>query len=106
VAPYNVDLDARAIEDLARIRDYLAEARGRPFADQYIARIFDHFSGFEITPFRGLRRDDIKPGLRVVGWRKTLSIAFTVDEATTTVMIAAVIYRGRDVDKVLRERTV
>lgn len=104
MAAYRVDLDARAIEDLARLRDHIAEARGRAFADQYIARIFDHFSGFETTPFRGVKRDDIRRGLRVVGWRKTLTIAFTVDEATFTVLIAAVMYRGRDADAVLRER--
>ena len=105
MAAYTVDIDARAIEDLARLRDHIAAARGRPFADRYIARIFDHFSGFEIAPFRGLKRDDIQPGLRVVGWRRTLTIGFRVDETKRTVLIGAVLYRGRNVDAVLRDRT-
>jgi toxin ParE1/3/4 len=70
-----------------------------------VARVFDHFSGYEIAPLRGRKRDDIGPGLRVVGWRKTLTIAYTVNEPSELVLIVAVMYRGRDVDALLRERT-
>lgn len=105
MARYKVDLDARAIQDLATIRTYIATERGPTFADRFLAKVFSHFSVFEIAPFRGQKCDEIAPGLRRVGWRKTLTIAFKVDEATETVLIVAVFYRGRDVDALLRDRT-
>ncbi len=102
---FNVELDSRAIGDIAGIRDYITAERSVALADRFIARVFDHFSSFEIAPFRGRKRDDIDTGLRIVGWRKTITIAFTVDETSEKVQIVAVIYRGRDVDALLRERT-
>ena len=105
MARFKVEFDSRAIEDLTGIRDYIAGERGSALADRFIARVFTHFAGFEIAPFRGQKRDDIDSGLRIVGWRKTLTIAFTASEPSNIVKIVAVIYRGRDIEAVLRERT-
>ena len=33
---------------------------------------------------RGTRRDDIRPGLRVVGFERTLTLAFSVDDSSVT----------------------
>lgn len=102
---FKVELDPDALADLAGIRDHIAAARGTNFADDFIARIFDHLAGFETAPFRGRRRDDIRPGLRLAGWRRTLTIAFAVREDSETVVIFAVLYRGRDVEAVLERRS-
>lgn len=42
-------------------------------------------------------RDDIRAGLRLAGWRRTVTIAFAVDEEARRVDIAGIFYRGRDV---------
>lgn len=101
---YTVVLDADALRDLASIRGHITTERGRPLADKFVDRVFQHLSKFASMPRRGTPRTDIRPGLRVAGWRRTLNIAFRVDEQAETVVILAVLYRGRDVDAVLRDR--
>ena len=41
-----------------------------------------------------MRRDDIEPGIRVVGFRRRVSIVFTVTE--NEVWILGIYYGGRD----------
>jgi toxin ParE1/3/4 len=41
-----------------------------------------------------MRRDDIRPGLRVVGFERRGAIAFQVDDRRVT--IPRILYRGRD----------
>jgi plasmid stabilization system protein ParE len=104
VKRFKVELDVDALSDLAGIRDHIAAARGAAFAADVVGRIFDHLAGFESGPLRGSPRNDIRRGLRIVGWRRRLTIAFMVDEAAATVMIYGVLYRGRDVEAVLKRR--
>ncbi len=51
--------------------------------------------GFDVAGERGTRRDDIRPGLRVVGFERRITIAFHVE--TNTVTIDRVLYGGRDI---------
>jgi toxin ParE1/3/4 len=101
---FRIEFDEAALGDLADIRDFLTGARDADFAGEFLSRIFDWLSDFDTLPRRGTRRDDVRPGLRIIGWRRTLTVAFAVDEARETVTIFAVLYRGRDVDTVLRDR--
>jgi plasmid stabilization system protein ParE len=102
---FTLELDRDALGDLADIRDHVSSARGPRFASEFIGHILDHLSGFETAPLRGTRREEIRPGLRLIGWRRTLTIAFTVDEAAARVVILGVLYRGRDVEAVLDRRS-
>ncbi len=45
------------------------------------------------------------PGLRTVGWRRTVTIAFQVFEDEKRVVILGVFYRGRDSLAEMRKRT-
>jgi toxin ParE1/3/4 len=86
-----------ASDDLESMRDFIADAAGRDIADRFVGRLVTHCEGFASAPLRGTRRDDIRAGLRLTGWRRTVTIAFGVDEAARRVDIAGVFYRGRDV---------
>jgi len=57
-------------------------------------RLIEVCRGLEIFPRRGILRHDLYPGLRVMGYRRWASIAFTVEDATVT--IQGVLWRGRD----------
>jgi toxin ParE1/3/4 len=48
---------------------------------------------------RGHRRDDIRPRLRVVGFERRVTIAFTVSAEAVTIL--RVFYDGRDWEKEL-----
>jgi toxin ParE1/3/4 len=52
-----------------------------------------------LASHRGTRRDDIRPGLRVVGFERRVTIAFHVDD--TTVTIDRILYGGREIEDAL-----
>jgi toxin ParE1/3/4 len=85
-----------ALDDLLRLYDYISEYSGPARAIGYIARIEAYCLGFDLASRRGSRRDDIRPGLRLVGFERRVTIAFHVDSETVT--IDRVFYGGRNVD--------
>lgn len=62
-------------------------------ADNYIARIRTYLAGFDRFPHRGTVREDKRPGLRIVGFERRVSVALTV--AGEEVLIFRVLYAGR-----------
>ena len=46
-----------------------------------------------------MRRDDLREGVRIIGFERRVSIAFTVNH--DTVQIARIFYGGRDVEILL-----
>ena len=102
---YTVTFDRDAVADLSEIRDYIAKARDREFANAFIDRIVSYCESFARLPHRGTKRDKVRPGLRTVGWRRTVTVAFQVSDADRTVVVLGIFYRGRDVEGALRSRT-
>jgi toxin ParE1/3/4 len=90
----NVSFSPEAQADLSSLYDHIAEHSGAGRALAYIERIEQWCLGLANFPERGTRRDDLKPGLRIVGYEKRLVAAFTVmDDA---VVILRILYGGRD----------
>ncbi len=78
----------KALQDLADLYDYLLPLAGHRIADDYVARLYQYCLSFETFPERGIRRDDMRSGLRMVGYRRKATIAFRVhDDAITIVRI-------------------
>jgi toxin ParE1/3/4 len=50
-------------------------------------------------PRRGTRRDDIRPGLRTVGFERRAIIAYQVKKSE--VVIVRILYGGRDFEQIL-----
>ncbi|MGD9816233.1 MAG: type II toxin-antitoxin system RelE/ParE family toxin [Hyphomonadaceae bacterium] len=105
MARFTVRFDREASADLLSIRDHIAEVRGKAFAAEFTQRIVDYCESFAALPHRGTKRDKIMPGLRTVGWRRTVTIAFQVFEDERRVVILGVFYRGRDSLAEMRKRT-
>jgi toxin ParE1/3/4 len=55
----------------------------------------------KIFPVRGTQRDDIRAGLRVIGFRKRVSIAFEVTGNIVTIL--GVFYGGQDFEAAFDE---
>jgi toxin ParE1/3/4 len=89
-----------AQDDLLSLYSYIAERSGPSTAIGYINRIERYCLGFDLASERGTRRDDIRPGLRIVGFERRVTIAFHVEPNAVT--IDRIFYVGRDVDRVLR----
>lgn len=94
----DVILTPGALGDLTSLYEYIAAESGAERALAYIERIKDYCARLDLASERGTRRDDIRPGLRVVGFERRVTIAFHVD--ATTVTIDRIFYGGRDVDHI------
>ena len=101
---FRVCLDPAAIADLDRIRAFVAQAAGKSISDKLIDRVLGYIDGFDSAPKRGAARDDVRPGLRTIAWRRTVTLIFVVDDAAGAVVIIGALYRGRDVEAALRDR--
>lgn len=86
------------------MRDYLRSERDAEFAKRFVQQIIAHCKTFRTIPHRGTRHDEIRAGLRVVSWKRTVTIAFCVSDQHRLVVIVGVFYRGRDVPSALRKR--
>lgn len=83
-----------ARHDLFELYDWVAARAGSQIALTYIERIEAYCLGFDIVSERGHRRDDISPGLRIVGFERRITIAFAVDDDHVTIL--RLYYGGQD----------
>lgn len=83
-----------ARDDLANIYDWIAKSSSPSVALSFLERIETYCLAFDLAGERGTGRDDIRPGLRVVGFERTLTLAFAVDE--DTVSFLRIFYAGSD----------
>ena len=84
-----------ARDDLKELYLYIAERAGDERAMAYVERIESYCLGFADFPERGTRRDDLFPGLRIVGFERRATLALLVDGDTVTFL--RVLYGGRDI---------
>jgi toxin ParE1/3/4 len=85
-----------ALADLRQLYLYIAERSGEQRALGYVERIEAYCRDFETSPERGTRRDDLHPGLRIVGFERRIAIAFHVAQQTVT--IDRILYGGRSLE--------
>ena len=91
---YRVRLDDEAKADLAEIYRYVRRKSASTIvAREYVARIRAFLAGLESSPKRGSIRDHIRPGLRLIGFERRVSVAFLVEG--DEVVILRVLYAGR-----------
>ena len=84
---------------LLDIFQYIAEAASPETAERFTASVVDFCEALQLFPERGTRRDDLRPGLRTVGFKRSVTIAFFVGAETVTII--GVFYGGQDVEAVL-----
>jgi toxin ParE1/3/4 len=91
---YKVRFRPKAEEDLFALYNYIALHSGHARAAGYIARIETACMNLGTFPERGLKRDDIAPGIRIAGFERRVTIAFRIEG--DIVRIVRVFYAGRD----------
>ncbi len=100
---YRVVFTPEARDQLASIYRYIAAEAAADTASTFVTAIVDYCESFSTFPNRGTRRDDLRPGLRTVGFRRRVTIAFTADEQG--VAILGIFYGGQNIEAVLRPAT-
>lgn len=89
-----VVLAPEAGEDPTELYDWIAGRTSSQVAMGYLERVEAFLGGLSVGSERGHLRSDVRPGLPVVGFEGRLTVAFTVDEDTVTVL--RVFTAGRD----------
>jgi toxin ParE1/3/4 len=88
-----------AEDQLVALYFHIAAAASLDIATRYTDAILEQCESLKTFPMRGARRDDIRPGLRVFGFRRRVSIAF---EATGEVVtILGIFYGGQNFEATL-----
>lgn len=98
---YRVVFSPEAVEQLADLYRYIAEAASPDVAMRYTEAIVSYCESLCSFPHRGTRRDDVRPGLRITHYRKRAVIAFDVDGELVSIM--GVFYGGQDYETILRD---
>lgn len=99
---YAIRFAPEARAQLDTIEEYIAMATGYPAtAMRFVDGIVAYCESFQTFPERGMRRDDVLPGLHIIGYRRSVTVAFRVDAAAQLVSIVGVFYGGQDYEAAL-----
>ncbi|BCH30430.1 hypothetical protein MesoLjLc_23600 [Mesorhizobium sp. L-8-10] len=96
---HTVRFTPEALNQLDELETHIAGVGSPRMAARYVDSIVDYCENLRTFPHRGMRRDDIRPGLRTLGFQRRVTIAFEV--ADGTVNIAGVFYGGQDYEAAL-----
>ena len=100
---FTVVFTPRALRQLSNLYAYIADAGGETRAENFTGRIVTDCQSLSAFPERGAKRDDIRPNLRTKGYKRRVTIAFSVNTATETVAVHGIFYGGQDFEALLRE---
>lgn len=89
-------------EHLDAIESYIAARSSMKTAVAFVDSIIEYCEGLKRFPDRGRARNDLRPGLRLVGFRRRATIAFSV--APESITILGVYWGGRNVEYWLSDR--
>lgn len=98
---YSVVFSPGAEEQPVVLYRYIAFDASPVIAQRYVDANILFCESLQHFPRRGIRRDDIRRGLRMVGYKRRANIAFAVD--AMRVSIIGVHYGGRDYEAALKE---
>jgi toxin ParE1/3/4 len=98
---YRIVFHSNAEAELEQLYDDIAERASPAIAWNFVAGIRGHCLGLSTFPQRGTERVEIIPGLRIVGYRRAVSIAFAIEGER--VLILGIFYAGRNITPELLE---
>lgn len=99
---YTVAEAESAFSDYVAISTYIEEATGdRALADRTIDAIRSAVASLRHAPRRGVPRDDLRDGLRLLFYRRRTVIAYDIDETHSLVRVLRVFYGGQDYEALL-----
>lgn len=93
---YPVVLSKTAETQLRKLQAYLARRFYSDNAERFINRLLGECTSLGVSPHRGRMRDDIRPGIRVIGFERKTAIYFRFAEGTVTIL--SIRYGGYEVN--------
>lgn len=98
---HSVVFAPEALADLRRLYDFIADASLPARALNYVEGLRQYCLDLGNFPERGIRRDAIRPGLRTIGYKRRVIVAFHFRNGN--VVIDRLLYGGQDLEGLLRE---
>jgi toxin ParE1/3/4 len=96
---HKVSFRPAAEDDLFELYHYIASEAGLAIAGEYVERIEAACLGLENFPLLGRARDDIRPGLRTLGFERRAVIVYRI--VGREVVIVRVFHGGQDFERTL-----
>jgi toxin ParE1/3/4 len=99
-----VRLRAQAHQDIKDIFDWIVSQSSYPsVAEKFVNRIYERCETLGDFPMKGVARDDLQQGLRILGFERRAVIAYRVlDDA---VEVTNIFYGGRDWEAIISDFT-
>ena len=82
----DVIFSPEARDDLLSIYNWIAPRGGAQVAMNYLDRLEAYCLKLEFASERGHRRDEIREGLRIIGFERRVTIAFVVGDEKVTIL--------------------
>lgn len=94
-----------ARHQLHHLDEWITEKASADTARRFVAAILDHIDGTLLFPLAGRARDDVRPGMRSLTYKKRTLIAYEVDESSGEVVVNIlwVFHGGQDWEAALRD---
>lgn len=93
-----VSFTEAAQRHLLGIYEWIVDNGSAVDAERFVEAIIDYCESLADMPGIGVARDDIRPGVRTVGFRRRVVIAFAQIDATH-LTILGVFYGGQDYER-------
>lgn len=98
---FRVTYAPEAEAQLVALYRYIAREASSDIAKRYTDAIVERCEKLDSFPRRGTPRDDIRPGLRTVSFRRNVKIAYKVNE--DDVAILGIFFGGQDFETILKD---
>jgi toxin ParE1/3/4 len=98
---YRVNITASALAQIDAVYDHVALEASPDTARRFTDSIVAQCAGLQTLPHRGVPRDDLRPGLRQLSFRRRVTIIYSVRD--DQVSIIGVFYGGQDFETALGE---
>ena len=81
-----VEFSTEARADLIAIYDYVDSVAGETVATGYTDRVEKFIMNLGLASERGQLRSEVRANLRIIGFERRLTVAFTVSETSITIL--------------------
>lgn len=87
-------------EDLMELEEYIAFKTTLETAEHYIDGLIVECESFRLVPYRGSTRRELRADMRIIGYKRAVSIVFRIEENQQLVIFLGISYRGRSIARI------
>jgi plasmid stabilization system protein ParE len=94
-----------AEQQLNDLDDWIAEKASADIARRFVSAIMHHIDGILVFPLAGRARDEVRPGMRAITFKKKTLVAYELDESSGEIVvnILGVFHGGQNWEATLSE---